>query len=538
MNWKSLLGATLGLAMVVPTAALAGGYELPENGARAVGRAGANFAHVDDASATYFNPAGLSRVNGLDINFSVNLPLYFASFQRDPHIYRLSGDDFDSVVNYERETNQLRVFPAPMFFIAHNFGIEDFAAGFGIYGPSAVPEARWRGADPNAAVPGAPTVLDPTRNEVTRAGGNAYQVVDSSLLTIYPSLTVAARIPNTTLRIGGAIQLVYVDTNVTVSLDGSGAIDGRDAIAYDPSTNTGFTSSENPGFYAPSGIASSGFGITGNFGIQWDIIPQLTFGLNYRPRHLVRTSGNVVLDLPEALNTDSTRVVLADDSARIDVVFPHVLRGGINYRHLDQTGFEVFDLELAFTWEAWSTVPSFRVRAPGPASEVGTGSFTNRTIPPIEIPVRFQNSFSLRLGGDINALVNRETGNGLTLRGGILYESASSPNEYTNLLFTAFQRIGVSVGASYQINRWGIDLGAMYLHSPTRQVTDGDFRIQMPLWVCNDPASHGSAGLTAGQVAAACQNNRAEGLDPRHAVNNGEYRVSYLILSTGVRYQW
>ena len=44
--------------------ALAGGYQVNEHNARAMGMGGAFVAIASDASAVFFNPAGMSKING------------------------------------------------------------------------------------------------------------------------------------------------------------------------------------------------------------------------------------------------------------------------------------------------------------------------------------------------------------------------------------------------------------------------------------------------------------------------------------------
>lgn len=51
------------IALLLSSSAFAGGMFLPFRGARATGRAGAFTAGVDDASALYYNPAGMADID-------------------------------------------------------------------------------------------------------------------------------------------------------------------------------------------------------------------------------------------------------------------------------------------------------------------------------------------------------------------------------------------------------------------------------------------------------------------------------------------
>src|SRR5439155_13738608 len=58
--------AILALALSVATSlpAFGGGYEVPMQNARASGQADAFIAQADDASAIWYNPAGLTQIHG------------------------------------------------------------------------------------------------------------------------------------------------------------------------------------------------------------------------------------------------------------------------------------------------------------------------------------------------------------------------------------------------------------------------------------------------------------------------------------------
>ncbi len=61
------------LSVVVIYIAFAGGYQLNEQGARAVGMGGAFVARASDPSAIYYNPAGLAFQKGTNILLGTNI---------------------------------------------------------------------------------------------------------------------------------------------------------------------------------------------------------------------------------------------------------------------------------------------------------------------------------------------------------------------------------------------------------------------------------------------------------------------------------
>lgn len=506
------------LASTASVTASAGGYEVGENGPRAMGRAGAYVAHVDEAGALYYNPAGLSRTEGFNFNMNANLAAYFGSFDRDTYIF---PDESGYAIRYEKVLNEHRFLPNPMLFVSHDFGLENVSFGAGIYAPAAVPRKSFPRMDENAINP---TGAQPV---VSRPESNAYQLLEQNLFALYPSIGFGAEIPEINFRLGLTFQLVYVQTNVTVAVDGAGFTDGQ-ATLFGESQPNGYFSEELSSLYTPSTVTTSGISGTGILGLGYDPIPQLSFGFTYRPQHKVITEGDVRLDLSQQLIDNG--VQLDGTETRLPVNFPHVLRFGVDYRHLDDTGFELFDIELNVVHERWSVVDNFDVDVDARVSD-DLGFLQQFQLPVIRVPFHFNNTTSFRLGSDINVLRDRETGDGVALRAGVFYETAATPEAYTNLLFTSFNRIGVSAGTSIEINNWAFDLAAMFVHSPERTVNNGKFRSLTPLWICND-VPEGKPG-----VQASCEAN-PPGAEPGAIVNNGTYRANYLIFSAGITYGW
>ena len=98
---RNVLRAGALLLLSSATVAEAGGYEIPENTTRGLGRGGANIAHVADPTATYFNPAGLTRVDGFGFSGSLNLPMQFTRFHRSDFEYQALGSEDTLTVQFD-----------------------------------------------------------------------------------------------------------------------------------------------------------------------------------------------------------------------------------------------------------------------------------------------------------------------------------------------------------------------------------------------------------------------------------------------------
>ena len=124
--------------------ALAGGFELPDNGTEAMGRGGAFTAKADDGTALTYNIAGLAQQRGTKIIANVNL----CGLER---VCRSSAraTTSDSPTKHEHALgrkplsegleDQSGVFPEPFVAASTDFGYFDrWTFALGAFGPSAI----------------------------------------------------------------------------------------------------------------------------------------------------------------------------------------------------------------------------------------------------------------------------------------------------------------------------------------------------------------------------------------------------------------
>jgi hypothetical protein len=102
--------------------AYAGGFELPDNGVRAVGRGGANAVGVSDLTAVHYNPAMLARqAKTFSLMYNHNLVFHEESFQRAP-----LGDTWGPTLGgrtFEKVEDDETLFPLGGFFaVGSDFG--------------------------------------------------------------------------------------------------------------------------------------------------------------------------------------------------------------------------------------------------------------------------------------------------------------------------------------------------------------------------------------------------------------------------------
>ena len=499
--------------------ASASGLTFPETGTRSLGRAGTGTASASDASAIYFNPAALSRIETFNLSFSGTLPLYRMRFQRAPFAYT-DNTGTDVTIEFSEVTNEPVIFPVPNLFLAHTFGSDIWTFGIGIHPPNSTKGRRYARPSLDNPVPNSPDNPEAT---AIRDGAGGYMILETDLLGAYASLSTALNLRDINLSLGASAQLLYARATVSLGVEGSGIYESSASVRTADNPN-GYFVDEAPGLFIPTTLRTKGFAAAAIFGLLWEPTANLSFGLSYRTAHRLKTKGTAEVEVPPGLQSDLISLEIEGDRARFDLDFPHVVRAAAGYRKLTDDGAPLWDIEVDFVYEMWSILNTFDADLNGRVhDDLGLLGDNGRELPDISLGRYYRNTWSARLGFEVDALRNGVSGDGLGLRLGVLYESGASPPEWTNLDFTSFDRFGGSVGASYYLKRVSIDAGFLFIKSPERTVTNGRYEILNPLWICNSDSA-----------VEACRDNG--NVSSSHATNNGTYNVRYLILSLGLTY--
>jgi long-chain fatty acid transport protein len=223
---KTLMSAVAVLALVAAGEAKAAGISLDLHSARAVGMAGSVVGFIDDASAIYFNPAGIAQGQGIDFMVGITgiVPLFNAT-----------------AANGVQTSGNHTLIPPPHIFAT--YGISDeVTVGIGVFTPYGL-SLGWPDGYPGRYI-------------VTQVSEKLYDINPTVAFHFGP------------VRFAGGAQIV------------------RATVELQRNINLG---TNNPNVYTPPepavdlGAAAWGFG--GNAGIQVDIIEKvLQVGAAYRSR--------------------------------------------------------------------------------------------------------------------------------------------------------------------------------------------------------------------------------------------------------------
>src|SRR5690606_4989127 len=310
---------------LTPREAAAGGFEVPDQGARAVGRGGAYAVGAADLTALHYNPGKLAGLGGTRILYSHNLLFHRTSFQRATLSDAWGADagtDFDLAENRDQ------LFPLGGFgVVGSDFGLKNWMFALGAYGPSAI-----------------------GRHDYAAYGPQSFMLTKMDVVVIYYSLAVAWQLPK---KFGVGVTLQYVDLprmNYGLVVD-STPTSTLEPLPDDASTQliTDLQLKDRVGFTALLGLWGRPH-------------PRLELGVGGRLIPVkMKAKGGVA--------TDKTTLLSDDVSAELQFQMPVRLRGGLRYLHPlrkdDPDAGERFDIEVDLLWENWSQIDAYRMDLEG-----------------------------------------------------------------------------------------------------------------------------------------------------------------------------
>lgn len=447
-RWKSSTFIAAGFALALtPTSAFAGGFEVPDQGARAVGRGGAYAVGAADLTALHYNPGKLAPLAGTRVLYSHNLVFQDTSFQRATLSDAWGAD---AGTSFDPVHDKAKLWAGNGFgVVGSNFGLKNWMFALGVYGPSAI-----------------------GKHDYPNYGPQSFLLTKMDVMVVYYSLAAAWQIPK---KFGVGVTLQYVDmpTMRYALVADSTPVPTIDPIPDESGTQliTDLNMADRVGFTA-------------------------LVGLWYRPHSRVElgVGGRVVpvdMNAKGGVSTDKSTLVSDDMTAQMRFQLPAQLRGGIRYIHplkKSDTGEdegERFDLEVDVTWENWSQIDAFRLQF--------DGTINGQPIADLTIPKKWRDTVSVRVGGDVNLLNNH-----LTLRAGGLYETGASHPDFAHLDFPSFNRGGISAGVTGSIRGVALTVGFMHLFVQQQETTElaaKGFQLR-PLAVCPDRCG-GLSGVPA-----------------------------------------
>lgn len=319
---------------LAPRTGRAAGFLLYEAGAKAMGLGGAMTAVADDASAIFYNPAGLMQLQGTNAYGGFSLVFTGTEF---------AGVDPDPGFNTFDETGALLFTPFSAY-ISHRLANEKWSIGLGLFTPFGLGQ-KWR----------------------DRESFTGRHIADKAqLFTFYANPTVAWQ-ATPQLSVGGGIQLVHGRVELN-----------RFIQQWDPN-GEGFL---NIGLANLQGHNIIDFGV--NAGLLWKPRDEVSLGLNYRSQVTFEAKGDAdfaaVPSGSGAVDDAVPFVLPTDQGVSAEVKLPWLLALGGAYYGVEHW---VFAMDLVYA--GWSRFDELSF------------SFTNPSLNTTRVE-DFEDKLSVRLG--------------------------------------------------------------------------------------------------------------------------------------------
>jgi long-chain fatty acid transport protein len=504
--------------LALPSAGLAGGLVVPGYGSQGQPRAGAFVAKADDASALYYNPAGLAKQRGTSLHLGFNFIDFNQTYQRagsyeapimgDPPAW--VGQPYQEVSDNSTPAVGFGGFQGiPTFGLVTDLGRGGpLVVAVGLIAEHGFPEREYaedyQFEDPNVPPP-----------------PNRYDVIEQDVSVAFPSLAAGYRISpkfDVGLRVswgfGGTKGTQYLwglrNYEEDVRSDGRFAVDAEDHFIPAASAGVLFRPADN-----------------------------LEFGASYQtPRKInFKGDGNAVLGANIGLGPDNPDFIVPETDfplcegggtatalkSCVNVTLPQTASVGGRYILRDAAGREKGDIELDLVWEDWSAASDIEVIVDGKSG------LTGLALQPALIRHGFRDTISVRLGGAYGFDLG---GNRLEARAGAAYDTAAAPVSWTRLDIDGMARTTLGAGLAYQTANLRFEIGGGVVLEGDREVDE-----------CNP--SLGDLGCqTPGVETPQAERERPDPVQPLNGANNqvespfnaGLYQQGYVLLSAGVTY--
>ena len=423
----------LGLVIVACAAgrAQAGGFYVPEIGARATALGGATVADGDDPSAIVHNPANLARSDGVQIELATDLFLPRITFFRRPQTDPNTGANID----YPRVENTNRVIAAPYLGASYRIA-ERVTAGLAVYAPFGA------------------TLAFPE-------DGSQRQVVTKiGLRTIFASPAIAIALPNG-FAIGATANLIYGDLVLEQNnalpyvtgdpeqypdpeegIEGTTRIDGSDPFSIGASVGLGWRSND------------------GRIAVGASVMTPVTLRLE-GDAHVENAGISVLVDQN---GTELQRAGQRDDRVRIAMPLPLVARLGVAVRPAP-----AWRIEADVNWQRWSTFERLVVDF---VDEFELLQTPGAYLYDVTVENRWKDTVSARLGAEATPFARP-----LALRAGVLFDQSPVDDRHFSLLTPDSDKLGITAGARWSLElaggRLDLELAAMHLFLRERDVAPG-----------------------------------------------------------------
>ncbi len=417
----------LGLVVVLggASAAAAAGFGIYEWGARGLALGGAMTARADDPSALVYNPAGITQLEGWQVQTGLTVIRPQASVQgTDPYRGGTRTTDANEQTWY-----------VPHFYTTYKVN-DRVSLGLGMftrYGLGNDYDDNWMGR---------------------------YNTTHASLATVSLAPTVAWKITDD-FSLGFGLEFMRMTVNMHQMIDGTslvyGALGAQRGAAWLRSRGLGLNVND-PGTSSLDYIQElrgEGYGVGGAIGLHYKLSEQWAVGLAYRSRISTSLKGRAKYKFgDEAWNNlsgfkQASQQLFSNTDVTTSITTPDSVHFGVVYRPLENLSIET---GLVFT--AWSTYDALEI------------NYDRASLGRQEVTLEKQWNDTWRFNVGVEYLPV----DWVALRAGYVFDQSPIQKGYEDYALPANDRHLLSAGLGFAFSDFTLDLAYTYLKITERTV--------------------------------------------------------------------
>lgn len=481
--------------------AMASGYHFGSQSASAQGTANANAAEAADATVLFYNPAGMTRLDGTHASGVLNVVVPNTKYEDQG-----STTSFGLPISGGNTKKFIKTTAVPHGYLTHKLS-NDLSVGMAVFVPFG------------------------SKTEYDKDWAGRYTSLSTELTTIAFNPSVAYKL-SPKVSVGAGLTAQYIDGKLAKGADfGSGALNNllSQVVAANAARNPGvpvqiirnsvmnqFSGlikqvSGNPLYAGGVEVQGHDWGFGFNVGLMYEYDKDTRFGVAYRSAIKHKLKGDATWDvqtgagnLASLLNTALASVqpgagtavqqrllgAYTNSDARLDITTPESLSFNFFKQH------ERFGVMGDITWTRHSRFQELRI------------DFAN-SLPDSNTPENWGDTIRASLG------LNYQWSDALTLRGGVAFDQSPVTPRNRTASLPDNDRSWISAGLNWKLDKKrSIDLAASYVHVKSGQINQFD-----------------NGGVLDASGAATCDPNRNTS---SCATTRGNYKLNSLLF--GVQY--
>lgn len=431
-----------GVALLAGATWIAGaqgaGFAIIEHSAQGLGTAfSGGAASAADGSTVYFNPAGMSRLEGTQVHAAGHVIITSFDFTDTGSFQATPAGNLPLLPTASRSDDGGTIGLVPNLYYVRDLA-PGWKFGLGVNAPFGL------------------------RTEYGRNWVGRYQAVESDILSINVNPSLSFKVSDD-LSFGFGVNAMYLRAKLSNAIDfdavcrgsvapavvaGSGLVPPPAIPATVAATCTGLPGSGSSEGFVENEADDWGFGI--NAGLLYQVTPTTRVGIAYRSEVHHELEGDANFTVPAGIAagafgpaTQGTIATLfADTSARANLDLPASLSASLHQRIGDK-----FTLLADATWTGWSSVQELRIDFGTPGQPDGVET------------LGWDDTWRLSLG------LEYAHNDRLTLRTGVAWDESPIPNAAARTArLPDNDRVWLAFGASYRVSdRLSADFGYVHL---------------------------------------------------------------------------